>query len=56
MSAWRDVDHDRPRLGFSVWKGGGEVSLGRRLYRWRWGSSGTETAVGGCPADTRGDR
>jgi hypothetical protein len=33
---WRDVDSERSSIGFRVWLQGGELRLGRRLYRWRW--------------------
>jgi len=36
MTIWRDADSTRPRLGIVLWATGGEVHMGRRLYRWRY--------------------
>jgi hypothetical protein len=36
ITGWRDADFERLTFGFRVWAGGGEVALGRRLYRVRW--------------------
>lgn len=35
LAVWRDVDTDRPRIGFTLWRWGGEAYIGRRLYRFR---------------------
>lgn len=40
LAAWRDVDSHRRRFGFTVWLTGGEVRIGRRLYRVRWAFRG----------------
>lgn len=36
MSIWRDLDNRRRQWGLAIWSTGGEVRLGRRLYRARW--------------------
>jgi hypothetical protein len=32
-AAWRDVDFERGSFGIKIWRWGGEVHLGKRLYR-----------------------
>lgn len=32
---WRDIDSERRRYGVVVWSGGGEMNVGKRLYRWK---------------------
>lgn len=35
--SWRDVDRERGAVGFLLRSAGAEVSLGKRVYRVRWG-------------------
>jgi hypothetical protein len=35
-AVWREVDSSRPQVGLRVWRTGGEVVIGRRMYRARW--------------------
>lgn len=37
LYGWRDVDSERRRFGFKLWWRGGEVSFGKRMYRFRVG-------------------
>jgi hypothetical protein len=36
VQAWRDIDDTKRRVGLVLWATGGEIRLGRRLYRWRY--------------------
>jgi len=36
LALWRDVDSEHGRLGFTIWRTGGEIRIGKRLYRVRW--------------------
>ena len=36
MKVWKDVKLTRHALGVTIWLQGGELRIGRRLYRWRW--------------------
>jgi hypothetical protein len=36
MNAWRDVDGERRKFGICIWASGGELRIGKRLYRVRW--------------------
>lgn len=36
FQAWRDVDSERRQFGVEVWLTGGQIRLGKRLYRCRW--------------------
>lgn len=36
MNVWRDVDSERRSIGIRVWLQGGEVRIGKHMYRWRW--------------------
>jgi hypothetical protein len=36
MAVWRDVDSERRRFGICIWLTGGEIAIGKRLYRIRW--------------------
>lgn len=40
LAFWRDVDSGHRRFGFTVWLTGGEVRIGKRLYRVRWAFRG----------------
>jgi hypothetical protein len=33
---WRDVDSDRRAFGIKFYVQGGQLHLGRKMYRWRW--------------------
>lgn len=34
---WREMDSDRRYLGIRLWFTGGEVCIGKRMWRWRYG-------------------
>lgn len=36
LAVWREVDSERGSLGARVWLTGGEVCLGKRMWRVRW--------------------
>jgi hypothetical protein len=33
---WREIDHERREFGIRIWATGGEISVGRRMYRALW--------------------
>jgi hypothetical protein len=37
VTAWRDVDSDRPKFGAILHKDGASLDVGKRLYRAYWG-------------------
>lgn len=45
--AWRDIDSDYRKFGVVLWRGGGSLYIGKKMYRWVYRKTPISIAKGG---------